>query len=63
MAAPHVTGIAALIWSVNPSLTNQAVRQIIEDTCDSIDKVNPNYAGKLGKGRVNARKALEAALS
>ncbi len=58
MAAPHVAGLAALIWSVNPSLTNAQVRKTIEDNCDNIDSLNPTYAGKLGKGRINAHKAL-----
>jgi hypothetical protein len=58
MACPIVAGLAGLIWSKKPTLTNQEVRKIIEDTCDNIDAVNPGYAGKLGKGRVNAYRAL-----
>jgi len=58
MASPHVAGLAALIWSRNPTLTNHQVRKIIESTCDNIDAKNPNYAGKLGKGRINAFRAL-----
>lgn len=61
MAAPHVSGLAALIWSVNPSLTNNGVRQIIEDTCDDIDDKNTSFKGELGKGRINAARALSAA--
>ncbi|MDJ0736584.1 MAG: S8 family serine peptidase [Nostocaceae cyanobacterium] len=60
MASPHVAGLAALIWSRNPSLSNHEVREIIEKTCDNIDSKNPSYIGKLGKGRINARKALRA---
>ncbi len=58
MAAPHAAGVAALIWSRNRTLTNKQVRQILEDNCDNIDDINPSYAGKLGKGRINAYKAL-----
>jgi subtilisin family serine protease len=58
MAAPNVAGLAALIWSHNPALTNHEVRQIIENTCDNIDEKNPGFTGKLGKGRVNAFNAL-----
>ncbi len=58
MATPHVVGLAALIWSRNPTLTNMQVRQIIETTCDNIDTKNPGYIGKLGKGRINAYRAL-----
>ncbi|MCS6882728.1 MAG: S8 family serine peptidase [Oscillochloridaceae bacterium] len=60
MASPHVAGLAALIWSRNPTLSNAQVRAIIESTCDNIDAKNPGYAGKLGKGRINAFKALSA---
>ncbi|HEY0099679.1 MAG TPA: S8 family serine peptidase, partial [Pyrinomonadaceae bacterium] len=60
MASPHVAGLAGLIWSKNRTLTNQQVRNIIESTCDNIDALNPGFAGKLGKGRINAFKALNA---
>jgi cell wall-associated protease len=35
-AAPHVSGIAAMILSVNPGLTQQEVRNIIESTADKV---------------------------
>ncbi|MBL7742771.1 MAG: S8 family serine peptidase [Chitinophagaceae bacterium] len=58
MASPHVAGLAALIWSRNKTLTNAQVRNIIQSTCDNIDVKNPGFAGKLGKGRINAYNAL-----
>lgn len=58
MAAPHVAGVAALIWSKNPDMTNAQVRKCIEATADNIDAKNPGFAGKLGSGRLNAFKAL-----
>ena len=60
MASPHVTGLAALIRSRNMTLTTAQVRNIIESTCDNIDAKNPGFAGLLGKGRINAFKALSA---
>jgi subtilisin family serine protease len=71
-ATPHVAGLAALILSFRPSLTNVQLRQIIESTCD---KISPNlyiYANvgtkpsgtwneEVGYGRVNAERALLAA--
>ena len=42
-------------------LTNQQVRQTIEATCDNIDAVNPGFVGQLGRGRINARRALASA--
>jgi thermitase len=58
MAAPHVAGLAALVWSAAPCLTNHEVRKIIEETCDSVDPLNPGFAGQLGRGRVNAYRAV-----
>ncbi len=60
MASPHVAGLAGLIWSRNRTLTNAQVRNIIETTGDNIDALNPGFAGRLGKGRINAFKALQA---
>lgn len=59
MASPLVAGLAALIWSKNPTLSNLQVRQIIENNCDNIDALNPSFAGKLGKGRINALRCLQ----
>lgn len=56
-AAPHVAGLIALLFSVSPNLTAQEAIQIIKDTADKIEAVNPTYA--LGAGRINARAALE----
>lgn len=60
MASPHVAGLAGLIWSRNRTLTNHQVRNLIEATSDNIDARNPGFAGKLGKGRINAFRALKA---
>ena len=61
MATPHASGVAALVWSVNRNLTNEEVRQVIEDTCDDIDAANPGFVGMLGRGRVNAFQAVSRA--
>ncbi|GAI29765.1 unnamed protein product, partial [marine sediment metagenome] len=56
MAAPHVSGLAALILSVNRSLTPRRVREIIETTADNLGP-----AGKdddFGYGRINCEKAI-----
>ena len=59
MASPHVAGLAALVWSRNLTLSNQQVRQTIENTCDNIDALNPGFVGLLGRGRINAFRALQ----
>ena len=58
-AAPHVSGLAALILSVNPALTNTRVRQIIESTADDLGA--PGKDDYYGAGRIDARKAVLAA--
>lgn len=70
-ATPHVAGLAALIFSMNPSITNVQVRSIIESTCDKISPALYAYANVAGKpsgtwheqvgyGRINVERALLA---
>lgn len=49
MAAPHVAGIAALILSVNPSLTGKQVVNIIEKSAHKL----PTYSYLATNGRTN----------
>ncbi|MBI9031630.1 S8 family serine peptidase [bacterium] len=58
MASPIVCGIAALVKAVNPNFNPAQLRARIENTADFIDDLNPNYAGKLGAGRINAFTAV-----
>ena len=58
MASPVALGVAALIWSANPSWSPAQVKQHLFATADSIDAVNPAYIGQLGAGRVNAFNAV-----
>jgi len=58
MAAPIVSGVIALIEQENPNLNRDEVVKILLDTSDNINKLNPDYFGKLGVGRVNAYKAV-----
>ncbi len=59
MAAPHVTGLAALIWSVNASLTPAEVRTIIQNT--ATDKGTAGFDPYYGWGRINVAAAVQAA--
>jgi len=61
MAAPFVTGIAALVVSVNPALTAGQVRDIIQQTAD--DKGATGRDDYFGWGRVNANQAVLLALA
>ncbi len=70
-ATPLVAGIAALLISARPSLSNADVRRLIESTCDKISPALYAYANvgskpsgtwhqEVGYGRVNAERALLA---
>lgn len=63
LAAPFVAGLAGLIKAVNPGLTNQQIMDKIKANTDNIDSLNPNYAGKLGTGRINAYLAVAGAVA
>ena len=56
MAVPHVSGVAALIWSQNPSLSNQKVREILRNT--AIDLGSSGRDKYYGYGKVNAYAAV-----
>ena len=55
MAAPHVAGVAALIWSANPEFTYKQVKKRI---LSSVDKVSSLEGKTVTGGRLNAYKAL-----
>lgn len=60
MACPHVAGLAGLMKSLNPDLTNLDLRDIINSTC--FDLGPQGYDIFYGYGMVNAKLALEVAL-
>ncbi|MGC9527960.1 MAG: S8 family serine peptidase [Limnospira sp.] len=76
-ATPVVAGVAALVLSVNPQLSAQEVRRIIEQTADKMTDPDPDpqlgirmgtydrngYSQWFGYGRVNAEKAVKMAKS
>ena len=61
MAAPHVTGVAALVISHfgGPGFTREKLIRILQNSADeAIYEHNPDYAGRLGAGLVDAFAAL-----
>ena len=56
MAAPHVSGLAALIWSQSPDLSNDQVGDIIRFSAE--DLWVPGKDDYFGYGRINAWRAL-----
>ena len=67
MAAPVVSGVASLVWSVNPSFTGEQVKDIV---CSSYDSVASIYKGSeyyydvelMEYPMVNAKLAVEEAI-
>jgi subtilisin family serine protease len=71
-ACPHVAGVAALVLSVNPNLTGQQVRDIIESTAQKVGGYNyqtkpdhPNgiWNEQMGYGLLDAYAAVVKAWS
>lgn len=64
LAAPLVSGVAALIKSNNPAFTNTQIKNLILRTTDNIDTQNTQSClgtscyGFLGNGRLNAYSAV-----
>ncbi len=69
-AAPHVAAVAAMILEVAPNLTWQEVRHVLNSTTDkvsgytyNINKASGTWANEVGYGRLNAKKAVDKALT
>lgn len=67
MAAPHITGVAALIISKTPSLTREQVTDAIESTAQKVGtynyttiRNNGTWCEQMGYGLVNAFEAVDA---
>ena len=65
MAAPHVSGVAGLMLSINPDLTGQEVRNIIEQTAQKLPGydfdsagVNGTWNPYMGYGLLDAHRAV-----
>ena len=59
MAAPHVSGVIGLMYSVNASLTPTQVQGILGSTANPLGNVVPN--NDIGYGMIDAGKAVAAA--
>lgn len=64
MAAPHVAGVAALMLSIDATLTPFDIRDLLEGTADKVGQYA--YPGGwneyMGHGRLNAYKAVKEAM-
>ena len=57
MATPHVSGVAALIWSANPNWTNVEIREALDATALELGEPGRDIA--FGFGLVQAKAALD----
>ncbi len=67
MSAPCVTGVAGLVWSVNPDFAALEVKEILVTATDSVAKINTDYeylydVELLDYPMVNAKLAVEEAI-
>ena len=58
MAAPHVTGVAALVWSARPTLKASEVRELLQRTAKDLG--SGGHDPRYGHGLVQAKAALDA---
>ncbi len=58
MATPHVSGVAAVLWSSNPSLTNDDIRNAM--TATALDLGATGRDNAYGFGLVQAKDALDS---
>ncbi|MBI2094522.1 MAG: S8 family serine peptidase, partial [Candidatus Omnitrophica bacterium] len=61
MAAPHVSGVAALMLAHRPQLTNEDIRTLLRASADDIGATGRELT--TGFGRVNALRALQTPLT
>ena len=58
MATPHVSAVAALVWSSKPSATNAEIRSVLQQTAEDLGAAGrDNY---YGYGLVRAKAAIDA---
>jgi subtilisin family serine protease len=72
-ACPYAAGVAGLILSINPGLTQTQARYTLESTCDKVggyfyfsasySQPNGTWSSELGYGRINAQAAVTYAQS
>ena len=58
-SAAMVSGLAALVRAWYPDYSNDETEDLIKDSADPIDHLNPGFEGLLGAGRINAYNCVE----
>jgi subtilisin family serine protease len=57
MATPHVSGVAALVWSYYPACTGEQIRSTLKNS--ALDIGDPGFDNKTGFGLVQAKAAFD----
>lgn len=63
VSSPQVVGVAALVKSLKPKLSLLELRDLLLNNADNIDNTNGLYLGKLGHGKLNAEKVVQATIN
>jgi hypothetical protein len=63
LAAPVISGAAALLWSYYPSLTVAEMQIVLKLSVDPVEEVGPIKRSDMGAGRVNVAQAFVVASS
>ncbi|HBY97843.1 MAG TPA: hypothetical protein DEP84_28530 [Chloroflexi bacterium] len=58
MATPFVSGAAALLFAQHPGWSVQQIGECLTGTARDLNSLNPEYAGKLGAGRLDVADAV-----
>lgn len=58
MSCPLVAGLVALVRTQHPDWNGLQAAEQVRVTADNLDAKNPAYAGLLGRGRMNAERAV-----
>jgi serine protease len=58
-SSPMVAGLAGLVKTKFPAMTHDEIENRILLTAQNIDSLNPNFAGYLGHGRLDAFQAVD----
>jgi len=61
MAAPLVSAALALIAQANPELSRREIVNTLFASADNVSRLNQEYLGQLGNGRLNVDRAIEIA--
>ncbi len=62
LSVPMVSAACALIGEANIDLSRESIVRLLKYNADSIVKLNPEYRGLLGTGRLNLKQSVYAAI-